>query len=778
MKSDSTVACYPPAVRTCRRMPAPCAGPLPSAHLPAGFRGSGGVGGLVRRWIVLILGLGVVWGAGALPVLAQGPSISEVEVGLGGKFKVGYWTPVHVVVEGGDRGFVGNIELTAPDSDDVTTRFTQGVGSVVQVPAGGQWTGWRYLKLGKIRGRIHVALRSADGTIAASRWVEHAPPEVSTCQWVVEVGSEVGLDRAAVYLARVRGERLTTSRLLTPAQFPDLWYGYEGVDALLVTTAQESPLEQLDDAQYAALLQWLKLGGRLVYSAGRRAPDIFREGNRFHALRPGEFDELDPYWKATGLEHYARATERLTSNDDAPLATFQQLRGTVACYEGAGGRHDRALVVQYAFGFGEIMYVGLDLEQSPLADWPARPRLLARLLQTRSEEEESAIGQGELGQVTHVGYDDLAGQLRSALDQYSQVTMVHFAWVAGLLVLYLLLLGPADFFALHRLGRPQWTWCTFPVIVLGFCVLAVWLSQRWQGRQMGVNQLDIVDVDLAQQVVRGTTWAGLYSPRAARLDMDLAPEPAVATTAEPGMLLSWLGLPGTGLGGMNTTGSVDVLRDEYVIASDRDAPRQPGEPRAAIVGLPIHCSASRSLLGRWWNTTGPLAPSQLKGADSGGLLEGLVVNPLDVSLSHCYVYYGNWAYPIEGRLEPGDAVELAHITPLDLKWHLSGRRVIESRDVSTPWDRADLSNLPRIAQMLMFYGAAGGRAYTRLTHSFLSYVDLSRHLRAGQAILVGRSKVPGSALQRSGQPLTNHIDQQWTFYRVSIPVEHSATESW
>ena len=48
--------------------------------------------------------------------------------------------------------------------------------------------------------------------------------------------------------------------------------------------------------------------------------------------------------------------------------------------------------------------------------------------------------------------------------------------------------------------------------------------------------------------------------------------------------------------------------------------------------------------------------------------------------------------PIEGRLAPGDVVELQYITPLDLKWHLSRRRVVESRDVSTPWDRADLSD--------------------------------------------------------------------------------------
>jgi len=703
---------------------------------------------------------------------AQAPALTDVEVGLGGKFKVGHWTPVRVTVEGGSSGFAGNVELLLPDGDDVTARHVQGASDAVQVPAGGHWTGWRYVKLGRVRGRIQALLRSADGTVVATREVEHAAAAPATWQWVLTAGADVGVERASVFVARVRGERLISSQLLETNQFPDRWYGYEGVDVLLVTTGELSPLEQLGDDQYAALLEWLRLGGRLVYSAGKRAEEIFQEGNHFYPLRPGEFQELDVYWKATGLENYARAADRLNSNDEAPLAVFREVRGTVLSYEGAGGANDRPLLMQFAFGLGEVTFFALDFERDPVARWSARPGLLAHLLQTRSDEEDSAISQGELGQVTHVGYEDISGQLRAALDQYSRVTLVHFAWIAGLLVLYLLLLGPVDFFGLHKLGRPQWTWLTFPLITLVFCALAVWLAHRWKGDRMEVNQIDIVDVDAQEQTVRGTTWASVYSPRAARLDLDIAPQPAIAVTAAPRALLTWLGLPGTGLGGMNAATAVDVVRDEYTLRCEEG---QGGADGAAITGMPIHTSASKSLIARWWTTTGPLEPSRLKSSGTG-LLEGFVVNPLDVELSQCYVYYGNWAFLIEGRLAPGEAAELEYITPLDLKWHLTRRRVVESRDVSTPWDRADLSDPARVAQIMMFYGAAGGRAYTRLTHGFHSYLDLSRHLRTGQAILVGRGKTPASVLARDQQPLSDHIDRQWTFYRVSLPVEHAPAD--
>ena len=107
-------------------------------------------------WLML---LATVWGCGAAATLSAGdPTIAEVSIGLGGKFKVGYWTPVQITIQGGDADFTGQIELVLPDSDDVSARFVQASPETFQVPAGGQWVGWRYMKLGKIRGTMKVVL--------------------------------------------------------------------------------------------------------------------------------------------------------------------------------------------------------------------------------------------------------------------------------------------------------------------------------------------------------------------------------------------------------------------------------------------------------------------------------------------------------------------------------------------------------------------------------------------------------------------------------------------
>jgi hypothetical protein len=705
---------------------------------------------------------------------SAGPRIVDVAWGLGGQFKVGYWTPVRVDMDAGAGAFSGKLEIVAPDSDDLLVRFAHGSAGQLELASGQARTVWHYFKTGKTRAELRVRLIDRDGRVWDERVIRDVVAAPSHWQWVVSAGAGIGVEDASVYLARMRGERLISSVLADPAEFPDRWYGYEGVNALVVSTAEPSPLERLSDAQFAAFEQWLQLGGRCVISAGARAGELFQEGGRLHALRPGAFVELDEYWKTTGLEHFARAVERLTSSPAAPLAVFQDLRGKVICYEGVGGVQDRPFVVQYPFGLGDVTFVAVDLDRPPLASWPARPRLLAKLLQTRSEEEEAATGGEGLGPVTHIGYDDLAGQLRAALDQFPSVTLVRFSWIAGLLVLYIVLLGPADFFGLKKLRRPHWTWVTFPVTVIAFGALAVWLSRHWKGDQLEVNQLEIVDVDLERRIVRGTTWASLYSPRSVRLDVQLLPEPDLSLVPETvEVLTSWQGLPGSGLGGMNLAAAVNVLSPVYAVDGFSNSPDGGG---TRIHGLPIATSSSKAVVSRWEARCEMLEESTLVTRE-GGLLRGRVVNPLAVELAQCYVYFENWAYPIEGRLRPGDSYALDGVSPLDLKWHLTRRRVIQSQDISTPWDRADLTDPGRVAEMLMFHSASGGRTYTRLGHGYQSFVDLSRHLRVGRAILVGRGASPASRLTCDGEHPPEEQVNQWTFYRVVIPVPFAASPS-
>ena len=99
--------------------------------------------------------------------------------------------------------------------------------------------------------------------------------------------------------------------------------------------------------------------------------------------------------------------------------------------------------------------------------------------------------------------------------------------------------------------------------------------------------------------------------------------------------------------------------------------------------------------------------------------------------------------------------------------------VVSNRDVSTHWDPEDVrpGHLPRILELMMFYGAAGGESYVDLTHRYQSYVDLSAALRTGRAILLGRCHESLSDLSDQQKLLSADANAHWTYVRVLFPVE-------
>ena len=145
----------------------------------------------------------------------------------------------------------------------------------------------------------------------------------------------------------------------------------------------------------------------------------------------------------------------------------------------------------------------------------------------------------------HLGITDLAGQLRR-LDQFSEIELAPFWLVAGLIFVYLLLIGPLDFF-LHRnvTRRMALSWVSFPLWVVLFSAGAYWGAGRLKGDKLRINQVDLVDIDAASRNVRGTTWLNLFSPETTEYDLSL--EPQIAGQEAGGkrdLLWSWMGLPG------------------------------------------------------------------------------------------------------------------------------------------------------------------------------------------------------------------------------------------
>lgn len=698
-------------------------------------------------------------------------TVEKVEIGFGGKYKAGYWAPVWLTLRAGSQPVRGDLSLESTDGDNIPVIFAAEPPAEIHLAKGQSATFLRYVKFGPVRAPLALLIQREGQTILRHDLSRLLPAALlSTRELVVTLGPEAGVDEAIRLVKRADELAYAAGRVEDVARLPDRWWGYEGVSWLLVTTGQDDFFRQLSGEQFAALREWVLLGGHLILSTGERGEQVLASDSPWRDFVPAESLAVAPLRQTIGLESFGGAAF-VFGEDDASrprITVLQGIAGRVLLDE-TGATGGRPLVVQSPVGLGQVTFVAFDLNHPALANWPGRGRLLANLLQASKLHRDDQRGETRRS-VTHLGYDDLVGQLRAALDQFPGVTAVSFTTVSVLTLLYLLLLGPGDYLLLQWLKVPRAvTWVTFPLLAIAFCAIAWYLGEVAHGTRLRINQVEVIDLDVEREIVRGTVWLHLFSPASARHEVALAIDAHSLSAVEPPIgHLTWQGLPGTGLGGLASQQISLSTVEPYTVHAASASP--------AIAGLPIQIASSKSLSSRWWGKAKPTIAPQL-GLNEFGLLNGRFTNPFPVELHDCVLAHHESLYRL-GTVPAGGTVELADFSPLNLEWRLTERTVIDSKDRSQQWQPAS-TDVPRILQMLMFHDVARGFSYTGLTHHYQPYIDFSEQIRSGRAVLAGYASQRVATARLDGRSLADSYDasRTWTVFRLVLPVHSAVAET-
>lgn len=689
-------------------------------------------------------------------------TVKSATVGFGGRCKAGFWTPIWLDLQAGPGGARGQLEIVIPDGDNVPVVYADDAVRPLDLSAGQEQRVLRYAKMGPVSASVRVQLRDGEQVVWSHELTGLSSRLASTQELVVGVGPPLDLAAAAATIKRPAELGIAAVQIDKPADLPDRWWGYDGVDTLVLTTSDPAITAALSAEQHSALHEWLRLGGRLVLSLGSRGGELLAS-EPWSAMVPGRFVEVTPLRERSGLETFAGAELPWESDEfqrNRPLVTRLDDADGLVLVDEVGGGGDRPLIVRAPHGLGEVVFVGLDLDHPGLAKWSGRPRLVAALLVGSHGREQD---QPEIRRsVTHLGYEDLVGQLRAALDQFRGVALVNFTTVAVLTVAYLLLIGPGDYFLLSRLNLPRhFTWITFTLVAVAFGLAAWYLGREAHGERVRLNQVEIVDIDASERIVRATVWTHLYSPSAARFNVAPEMNTAGSICREPQGLIAWQGLPGSSLGGLGSQQIALAKADAYRIDPPGTQPR--------IVGLPVQNASSKSLSVRWWGPAAFAMPSQLVRTEHGPV-GGELTNPFPFELTECLLVYGDWLYRLD-RIGAGQSITVDPRDSLNLEYRLTERTVLNSKDISTPWDQAT-TDLPRLMRIMMFHEAARGRSYTGLTNRYQPYIDLTEQVRLGRAVLAGRAPGPITRLASSGEPLAAQEDQTaQAWCRIVFPVQ-------
>lgn len=711
----------------------------------------------------------------------QPPRIETIEVGFNGVFKVGCWTQMLVRLGGGSESITGRLEVRVADTDGVPTTFHTPSNRPVGVTTQQTSTARLFIRPGQTGGTLRVRFVDGTGKVRAEKTYYSGPEPTES----VIVGGLPSIDRVVVAMGPPvgLGELIRASSAATPdagsthvAQIPSPewmpfeWYGYECVDTVVVSCSDASwfrPLPE-ESERIGALLRWVELGGHAVVFCGRNAAELIGPGGPLARLAPGKFSEMAPLRTALPFESYAGAEDSINRGRiDLRVPKLTDVEGLILAHDGPRPE-DLPLIIRTRRKLGQITFLAMDPAVSPLADWPGRVSLLrkalawpAPLVGAQETQNNAYAGQG---------FEDLTGQIRTALDgKFIGVEPAPFGLVALLVVGYIALIGPGDYFLVKRVfKRMEMTWITFPLMAVLVSAGAYWLAITMKGDQLRVNQVEIVDVDLASGEARGTVWTHFFSPRAESYTLTLTPRFADrAVTEQAETLTSWLGMPGPGLGGMQSgVAQAAIFSRGY----------QFDPTLTAIRRMPVQEWSTKTLAGRWTGNVGEPLRVRLQ-PDVEDLVAGEITNQSGIVLQDCLLFYGRWAYRL-GDLAEGAAVVVDQsLQPRTIKTQLTSTSAGDVTSVDAAEDGTvefDLygADVARLAKLMMFFEGAGGRTYAPIWNRYQHFVEMSRLLNSGQAILLARVReVAGSQWNDGEQPLSSKSDLNWTFYRFVIPVK-------
>lgn len=663
--------------------------------------------------------------------------------------------------------------MVADDSDEVSLAIPDGDGFLCAYPLSpdgdGNYEG--YVRMGQSRPTVRCLLgpNASNSSNTIELPIDGDKIVSGTQRMVLVVGGDIGITEAL----KVRRFEPDVAVRWTAANWDDLPespVGLDGVDLVILLTDDDTWLEQsmAGPSQWSALKEWVQMGGRLIASVGKNGESLLADGKPLAEWVPGKYREVTLQRNTSELETFTGSNESLSvawedlprSEQGVPMVRLDEFRGLSVVSEG-GGQRTAPWAIRAAYGFGSVTLVTCDLGSGPLAEWESRPRFLAGLLDAGLRHKSiGEVNRG--GQLSHLGFSDLSGQLRAAMEQFPGVRLIPFSWIAALALVFVALAGPIDYFLLRRFApRMEWTWLTFPLAVIAIAALAVGLAKSWKGAQPLQNVVDLLDVDGQSGTLRCTSWAHAYHPRGGTFDVSVAPVSKLGTAT--GSTIGWQGLPGSAFGGMQnpaTQLSMNTM-DPY------------WDDGARLREIAIPKWSSRSLSATWWKK-GDVADSTLK-VDRDELLRGEFTNPLPIAIREAVICYGRSYYEV-GNLAPNATYQLDALSqPRDFHYRLTRRRIVDDREIVETWNKENLK-VPRIVEMMMFHDKAGGRSYTDLWNRYHSELDLTDHLVTGTAVVFGRLATPATEwnTEESDGDETDMTTKNWSFCRLLFRVDDAS----
>ena len=415
----------------------------------------------------------------------EGPSM-DVEAGIDGYCRRGHWCAIRIILsnEGADIQGEAQVVLASPGSGSDNNVYSV----PVSLPSHSRKAYFTYMLPPTWGGGITVRL-VADNEAIASQTITVRYLEEGDRLYGIVSSSPSDLN----FLGNLEpaGGSAAVAHL-DLQNLPPQPLGWEPLDVLVL---DDSDTTDLTPDQRDAMEMWLALGGHLVVAGGVGDAET---SAGVSSLLPvdiettrtvDDLDELGRYLDVPVLPGPYMVTEATLTDGHVLIE-----------------QDDLILLARRRIGAGTVDFLAFNASLNPFSEWD-HTLSLWQLIVTGDP-----VGHRQLSVV-----DGWTAQ--AAISAIPGLEPAPASYVFGFLLLYTVLIGPANYLILRKLDRRDLAWVTIPAIIAGFVALAYITGFMIRGHESVIHRLALVHVPEGMQTGQVTQVVGIFSPRRARQDV-------------------------------------------------------------------------------------------------------------------------------------------------------------------------------------------------------------------------------------------------------------------
>ena len=435
---------------------------------------------------------------------ATNPISITVKLGYAGSVKAGQWMPVSIDLTNQSQGIDGTLEITTGFNNGQSGQPYESViyQTPVSLPAGATKHIRTYLVEDNAPAIVSARLVAGGRVLATA---DSGTPNVSSALIGVLSDQATAFDGfAALHPGGI-------SANVVHMALEDVGDSAILLRAFDLIVIDDFATDTLTAAQRGALADYVQNGGQLMVGTGAS----------WRKTLGGVSPDILPM-QITGTTTLA-PTPALGMLPDAEVATGTLNPGAQSWL--ADG--SRPLLVERSIGGGSVTLATFDWNQNPIASWSGTNVLLRQVLVRTVFISASNQSGGNFGPYSGSGLSisSRSATLSQALGSLPELGLPSLFLIGILVLAYVLLVGPINYFALRALKRRALAWVTVPLIAVLASAGAFGTGVLTKGRSTQTNQVSVIHLQPGWGRAYQESYTGILTPTRGDYQVRLAGAP-------------------------------------------------------------------------------------------------------------------------------------------------------------------------------------------------------------------------------------------------------------